>query len=398
MDGFAIRSAATVNASTKTPVQLQIVGSIAAGDDPSRILQDDGINTNISSCVEIMTGGIFPPRFDACVKVEDVIFCAAKGQHILITNPVAPNTNKRLRASDIPKHDMLLKAGEIIRLSHILPLASAGLTLVSVAPKPRVGVLSTGKELVQRSDVSAHDVNGPYLTAATNSAGAKAKFLGVIDDEPGELHQKLHEVVSAAEEGYDVVVTSGAVSMGRHDHVRDVLEKMGAEIIFHGLAIRPGHPVLFALLPAPESGMKTAFFGLPGNPGAAAACFRFLVVPYLRTLRGQEREKFIPARLVGMAAETKASNSKCSGKVLDCFRHGVLTALPGEGLGVEVSPEQSPAKLRPYKGVNCWVHFECAPGRVGASGPDTVKCYPFSPATDFPATGEEGITGQAWRE
>ncbi|KAK4459676.1 MoeA, N-terminal and linker domain-containing protein [Cladorrhinum samala] len=409
MDGFAVRSAATANASPKAPVRLRIAGSIAAGDDPSRqILQLgdghdtlDDANVGSESCVEIMTGGIFPPQFDACIKVEDVIFCPAEAQHILVTKPIAPDTNKRFRASDIPKHDILVKAGETIRLSHILPLASAGLTSVSVAPRPRVGILSTGKELVQRSrDTGQHDVNGPYLTAAATSAGAKAKFLGVIDDEPEELHEKLHDAVSpGAEERYDVVITSGAVSKGRHDHVRDVLEKMGAEIIFHGLAIRPGHPVLFALLKAPDSDARTAFFGLPGNPGAAAACFRFLVVPYLRTLRGQEREKFIPARLVGMAAEgTMASNSKCAGKVMDCFRHGVLSALPGEGLGVEVSPEQSPAKLRPYKSVNCWVHFEYGPGRAGVSGADMVKCYPFSPATDFPATEEEGITGEAWRE
>ncbi|KAK4159957.1 MoeA, N-terminal and linker domain-containing protein [Cladorrhinum sp. PSN259] len=400
MDGFAIRSAATVNASTKAPVCFQIVGTVAAGDGPDQIPkhlhqhQDHRDSDSISisqPCVEIMTGGIFPPEFDACVKLEDVIFCPhseeQRLQMILVTNPVALNANKRFSGNDIPKGDVLLKAGETIQLSHILPLASAGLTSVSVSLEPRVGIFSTGKELLERS--CAHvDVNGPYLTAATHTAGARGKFLGVIDDEPGELCQRLQDAAAAeGHEGYDVIITSGAVSKGRHDHIRDVLEKMGAEILFHGVAIRPGHPVLFALLAAPSSGRRIAFFGLPGNPGAAAACFRFLVVPYLRTLRGQEREKFIPASLVGVAAEA-IKISKCAGKVMDCFKHGVLSALPGGGLCVEVSPEQSPAKLRPYKDVNCWVHFECQLGKVGESGSDIVKCYPISPAINLPAAGE----------
>ncbi|KAK4201322.1 MoeA, N-terminal and linker domain-containing protein [Triangularia verruculosa] len=372
MDGYAIRSAATKAASPDTPVMFQIKGTIAAGDDLSQVLEDLD-NTNLEVCVEIMTGGIFPPQFDACVKLEDVTI--HQGQ-ILVTKPLPPNTNKRLAGSDIPRGSTVLKAGEVIQLPHILPLASTGFTSVTVARQDRVGVFSTGKELLQGR---ANDINGPYLTAAAKDAGANVDFLGIIGDEPAELHRRLAEVV---DEGYDVVITSGAVSKGRYDHIRDVLEKMGAEILFHGLAIRPGHPVLLAFLTA-STGRKVAFFGLPGNPGAAATYFRFLVVPYLRRLRGQERERFMPATLMNSSAQASKAKPQVSCKALDCFRHGVLSVFPDGRLGVEVSLEQSPAKLAPYRKANCWVHFESQHGDFEPSELEIVKCYPFSPPANL---------------
>ncbi|KAK4172532.1 MoeA, N-terminal and linker domain-containing protein [Triangularia setosa] len=360
MDGFAILSTATQNASLETPVRFfQIKGTIAAGDDledhdvPQQLADhknNNNNNNNTEPCtVEIMTGGIFPPQFDACVKLEDVTICQ---QHVLVTKPIPPNRNKRPAGSDMPRGFTVLKAGDTVHLSHIMPLASAGYTSATV-------------ELLRER---AHDINGP-------KAGAEPCFLGVVDDDPGKIHRNLEKAV-VAQDGceYDAIITSGAVSKGRYDHVCKVLEKMDAEILFHGLAIRPGHP--------------KAFFGLPGgNLGAAAACFGFLVVPYLRRLRGRERERFIPATLMRTSAEPVMKTKSSCEAPLDCFRHGVLSVLSDGRLGVEVSPEQSPAKLAPYVEVNCWVHFGRQRGDSMASESDSVQCYPFSPATGSNAAG-----------
>jgi len=377
MDGYAIRSQVTVTAGFKRPVKFRIVGRIAAGDDPDNLALDSADmsdNDEAKVCVEIMTGAVFPAGYDACVKMEDTILHEefGPGQHhhqsISVSKPVPHGANRRLAGFDMQRGQTILREGETLRLAHVLPLASAGFTSVSLVRPPRVGILSTGKELLR---AGCSDINGPYLVAATTALGALPDFLGIVDDNMAQLELCLHEAGFAGN-GYDVIVSSGAVSKGRFDFVRAVLDRMGAEVVFHGLAIRPGHPVLFALLrPACGSGSRIPFFGLPGNPGAAAACFHFLVVPYLRAMQGQPREQPRAARLVNPPKVIRSG--------LDYFQHGALLVGAGGELAVELSRDQSPAKLGPFVSANCWVHLN---GRTGGDGvehaPEIVDCYTFS--------------------
>lgn len=375
MDGYAIRSQATTAASLENPAVFRIHGTVAAGDDPRHLVAvPDG--DGVEPCVEIMTGGIFPdgaPEFDACVKVEDTLLATARGRgcerYVLVTKPVNPNANRRFAGNDIGKGDVIVRRGESIRLSHLMPLASVGFESAPVLRKLRVGVFSTGKELV-RGKGGAADVNGPYLTAALRGMAVDADFLGTLDDDPATLQYHLQREADSAL--YDVILTSGAVSVGKFDFVRQVLDRMSAEIVFHGLAIRPGHPVLFALVPSADR--KTAFFGLPGNPGAAAACFRFLVVPYLRSTQGQGLEQAEMARLRRSPDHNRHKNMG-PGHELDSFRHGVLEAINGE-LVVEATEQQSPAKLWPFIRANSWIHVE-RDRELEEAG--LVKCYPISP-------------------
>ncbi|KAK4111707.1 hypothetical protein N656DRAFT_693226, partial [Canariomyces notabilis] len=360
MDGYAIHSHTTANASPVTPVLFRVQGSLAAGDDP-RSISWPTPNTvdemELNSCVEIMTGAIFPDRastgkpYDACVRVEDAKIVDTPlhggGRTIAVSHPVTPGVNKRLAGNDIREGDVMVRKGQVIRPAHILALAAVGIQSIPVVPKLRVAIVSTGRELINGKGATK-DANGPYLTVAIREMGADADFVGIIGDDPTALQDHVQNLVDSGL--YDLILTSGAVSKGRFDHVRAVLDKTKAEIIFHGLAIRPGHPVLFALLPE-KKGRRIPLFGLPGNPGAAAACFRLLTVPYLRAVQGQPMEQPIRAVL----------QSECARKTThpppgtDWFRHGTLSASSTGQLTVHPTPEQSPAKLGPFLSANCWI-------------------------------------------
>lgn len=386
MDGYAIRSEATACASAETPVVFRVEGTLAAGDDPKELIKsatdEDG---EAEPCVEIMTGAIFPgggpsgKAYDTCVKIEDTVVVTVdrpaqgcSGKHILVTKPVPSNANKRPANSDIRNGALIIRQGVVLRASHIISLAAVGFESVPVVPKPRLAILSTGMELLNGNGAT-RDANGPYLTTAAREMGLHADFHGVVDDNAASLQSKVRDVSESGR--YDLVITSGAVSKGKFDYVRQVLDQLNAEIVFHGLAIRPGHPVLFALIPA-KGGRKTAFFGLPGNPGAAAACFRFLTVPYLRALQGQAIEQPIRARLCPHPDACKPNAIQQT----DCFRHGLLTATPDGQLTVQPSPDQSPSKVGAFLTANCWIHLRPTSSQdpTAAAPTPVVDCYPLS--------------------
>ncbi|KNA98441.1 hypothetical protein FOXG_02794 [Fusarium oxysporum f. sp. lycopersici 4287] len=362
MDGYAICSASTRLASAEHPAFFCVKGTIAAGDDsltlPSRHTRDGP-----EPSFEIMTGGRFPQGelgevFDACVKVEDTIRIAAKepglGTCIAISKPIPRYANRRFAGGDIQKGDLVMKKGVTIGTSHIMPLAS-------------VGIKTTQSHI--------RDVNGVYLTAASKEAGADATFGGSITDEVDALVQTIKDRLGSS--AVDIMITSGGVSVGKFDHVRQALETLGATIVFHGVAVRPGHPVLFALLPSAWG--EVAFFGLPGNPGAAAACFKFLTVPYISHLLGQEPEKPVLARLenlqLGSSSRKSIMDAPNRGLNCDRFRPGVLQMTGGEGLTVhEAAGVLGPSKMAPFVQANCWIHIKA---NEAIETGQMVYCYPM---------------------
>ncbi|KAF5700145.1 molybdopterin biosynthesis moeA [Fusarium mundagurra] len=380
MDGYAICSESTRLASAEHPVFFCVTGTIAAGDDsltlPSRQLSDGP-----EPCFEIMTGGRFPEGvlgevFDACVKVEETVRIVTKdpgiGPCIAISKPVPRYANRRFAGEDIQKGDLVIKQGITIRASHIMPLASVGIETIRVQKKPRVSIWSTGNELTsQKSHIK--DVNGVYLTVASKEAVADATFGGSITDEVYALVQTIKDRLESS--AVDILITSGGVSVGKFDHVRQALEALGATIVFHGVAIRPGHPVLFALLHSAWG--EVAFFGLPGNPGAAAACFKFLTIPYMRYLLGQEPEKPVLARLedlqLGSSSRKSIMDAPNRGLNYDRFRPGVLQMKDSEVLTVhEAAGGFGPAKMTPFVQANCWIHITA--NEIIEAG-QIVSCY-----------------------
>ena len=391
MHGFLIDSEVTRNATPTSPVAFKVVGTIIPGVQPPKFI--DNCQRSERICLEIMTGGRFPPngsqlsKLDACVPLEQVSLSSTliSGTEttiktIIITKPIHSGAHRRRADNDIARGESLVERGQRIASTHIMPIASVGLQTLPVFTKPRIGIWTTGSEFALADSAAAPDVNGPYLTTACNEVGADTRHLGYLAD---DLKALCFGLGDTADEGdFDVLITTGAVSVGKFDYVRDALGSLSAEILFHGVSIRPGHPVLFAILPSKNHHKPIAFFGLPGNPGAAATCFRFLVVPYLRRLLDMPVEESIRALTQKYSDDNAHVNENhviFRGKGgTDCFVPGHLVATSSGRNHVQVRSKTIPAKLEPFISSNCWVHVQ--------SGHDVlenqiVDCYPTSLAS-----------------
>lgn len=342
-----------------------------------------------------MTGGQFPDEegdlteLDACVPVECVsVFASVESKTgqatktIVITHAVPPGAHRRVKGSDLALNQPLVLAGQRILSSHLLPLLSAGIETMSVVARPRVGIWSTGNEFVSDASNARTDINGPYLTALCRNFDADPVFLGYLDDTKEDLAR---EIKNTAETGnFDILVTTGAVSAGKFDFVRPALISCGADIVFHGVDIRPGHPMLFAYLPSNRSADAIAFFGLPGNPGASAACFRFLLVPFLRQMQLRDPERPVLAQATRQGKECRdqeiyrGSAIFSSRKLNDCFLLGHLTSTSDGRNVVEVCTEVSSAKLKPFISANCWVHVYPSCSLLDG---EMAECYPLTPVS-----------------
>jgi molybdopterin molybdotransferase len=381
MDGYAISSKATVDASPEKPVEFAVMGTIGAGDGPIALSNEP--KDEVWPCVEIMTGAQFPEStsetsFDACVKIEDTISLGSfisrpdskTYSRVAVRKPLSWYANRRLAGGDLRKHDIILSSGDVIGARHIMALASAGIIKVAVRRKLRVAVWSTGNELSEgndknRGDSQIFNSNGPYLIAALKELGVDAEYKGILQDDRSSLEAALS---SSGAESWDLIITTGAVSKGKFDFIVPALEELRADIHFHGVAIRPGHPILFAT--TKHDTRTTPVFGLPGNPIATAACFRFLVVPFLRYMLGQAPERYETAQLL------VSGSSFPSPGHLDCFRHGMVSSDEHGRRLVVMSSNQSPAVVSQFAASNCWVHIPNA--RTTELNGSMVACYPHN--------------------
>ncbi|KAK5987454.1 Molybdopterin molybdenumtransferase-like protein [Cladobotryum mycophilum] len=361
-DGYAIHSESTRWASPRSPVFFKVY-------DPDLA----NVHNGEEICIEIMAGARFPEPYghqllDACVKFEDV--AKAKGPDgyywIAITKSVPSNANRRFAGEDIRVGELLLKAGHVVSSSHLLPLASVGIQGIRVVRRPRIAIWSTGAELLSENNYHARDVNGLFLTTCSREAGATATFLGVLGDNVESMAHAF-SMLTKESQTPDVLITTGGVSAGKFDFVPKALCMTGAQIMFHGIAMRPGHPILFALLPS--SCGEIAFFGLPGSPGAAAACFRLLVVPYLRYLLGQEPECPVYARLDCPNYFVHPAQDQ------ERFRLGIVQrTADGKSFVKEVEKHRGSTHLSPFLHANCWMRFKRQQRHVKG---DDMECFPL---------------------
>lgn len=262
MDGFAVRAA-------DTPGTLPVVFRIAAGSPSARSLAP-------GEAMGIATGGTVPDGADAVIPLEYVV---AHGNDLEIPAAARPGDHIRPRGGDVRAGDAVVEAGIRLGPAQLGALAAAGVTGVTCARRPRVAVLATGSELRAPGEPlgpgQIYESNGALLQAALASAGALVERLASVEDEP-EAHR------AALERGlaYDVLVTSGGVSVGPHDLVRGIERELGVEEVFWGVAVKPGKPVAFGVRDA------TLVFGLPGNPVSALVGCELFVRPALLALQG----------------------------------------------------------------------------------------------------------------
>lgn len=356
MDGFALRWHESVAAGRVLPV----LAEQAAGEGATR--QADG------AC-SIMTGAQIPDGLDTVVPVEDCTVLArdAHGLALTIALSAAPRLGQHVRhaGEDVTRGERVLEAGTRLGDEALMVLRGVGIADVVVHRRPRLALACTGRELVDTdgADLAPGQIantNGPYLEGLFAEAGAEVVECLTIPDEPCLLAKHF---LRWLDEGIELVVTTGAVSMGRYDFVPEVLRDLGAELRFHKLKMRPGKPLLFA------SAGRSLVFGLPGNPVSSAVGARFFVDAALRALQGRSAEcpLFLP-----LAAETR----KKAG-----FRM-IQKAVPVLGtdgrLAVHLLKGQESFKTSPLLASRAWVVLPEEATLLPAGTP--VPVFPLRPA------------------
>jgi molybdopterin molybdotransferase len=273
MDGYAVRSSDVAAASEQSPVVMPVIGDIAAGTTTAYSVQP-------GLCVRIMTGAPMPPGADAVVPVESSDGGVAQ---VAITAPAPVGQHVRPAGGDAAAGAEVLARGAHLGATQVGLLAAVGRDRVRVRPRPRVVVLSTGSELVDPGSPLSYgkiyDSNSTLLTAAAREAGAIAFRVGIVPDDPGLLLNTLEDQLIRA----DAIVTSGGVSVGAYDVVKEVLTRVGS-VQFDKVAMQPGMPQGFGTI-GPDG---TPFFGLPGNPVSSYVSFEVFVRPALRRMIGVE--------------------------------------------------------------------------------------------------------------
>ena len=317
MDGYAVVASDVAGASETSPVTLSVVGDISAGDPDAH-----GIRAGL--CARIMTGAPVPAGADAIIPVEWTDGGTVK---VAIRRSSLAGKYIRRHGEDVTSGQVVLEAGTRLGAAQIGMLAAVGKARVLVRPRPRVVVLSTGSELVEPGRPvgpgQIWDSNGYALTAAATEAGAVGYRQGVVDDDPRRVLDVIEEQLGFA----DLVITSGGVSMGARDVVKEVLSGVGT-MRFDQVAMRPGKPQGFGMLDG-----RTPVFTLPGNPVSAYVSFQLFVRPALLALQG------LPPELPTVVARVTEPASSPEG--LRHFLRGDLTYRDGEYLVAPASAQGS---------------------------------------------------------
>jgi molybdopterin molybdotransferase len=275
MDGFAVRAA-------DTPGRLPVVDRSAAGRPAGRPLRP-------GEAIGIATGGVLPDGADAVVPIERV---EATGDEIEVDEAVRLGANVRPRGGDVRAGDVVVQAGVRLGPAQIGALAASGVDVVTCSERPRVAVLTTGTELRRPgqplSPGEIYESNGPMLEVLLTGVGAVVELFDPVEDD-----ESAHREAIVRGLRFDVLVTSGGVSVGPHDLVRRIEAELGVEEVFWGVSVKPGKPLSFGV----ED--ETLVFGLPGNPVSSLVSSVLFVLPALRALQGERdaRPRYEPARL-----------------------------------------------------------------------------------------------------
>ncbi|RUM61008.1 MAG: molybdopterin molybdenumtransferase MoeA [Persephonella sp.] len=276
MDGFAVRYEDIKGASENTPKVLEIVGEAKAGGNPPKVEK--------GKASYIFTGGLIPEGADTVIQKE---LTKVEGNKVFIFKELKKGANIRRQGEDYKKGDILIKRGKKLRPSEIGILASVNKGSVYVYQSPRVCILTTGDEILDIcepiiSDAQIRTSNTYSLYAQVLEAGGIPVIGGFVKDNPEDIREKLLNAKNC-----DVLITSGGVSMGEYDLIKDfVQEVLNVEIIFWKVAQKPGKPLVFGVW---GENREKLFFGLPGNPVASMVVFENLVKPALRKMRGETK-------------------------------------------------------------------------------------------------------------
>jgi molybdopterin molybdotransferase len=270
VDGYAVRSTDLAGADRR----LRLGETILAGQVPTRPL-------GLREAAAIMTGAPLPPESDAVVMQERTQ--QTEGEVVVVDPDVRPGRNLLSKGRICRSGEVVLPAGVLLTPAGLAVLASVGRTCVSVVPRPRLAIVSTGDELVEPDQMPGpgqiRNSNAVMLEAMAMESGAFARNLPIAPDEPAELQRLLRLGLE-----FDLLLITGGVSVGQRDLVPMVLEQLGVRRVFHKIALKPGKPIWFGIGPERGDGPGTLVFGLPGNPVSGLVGFLLFVKPALHLL------------------------------------------------------------------------------------------------------------------
>jgi molybdopterin molybdotransferase len=319
VDGYAVRHR-DLAASGET--KLKVVGRLTAGKSSEPIAPNQAIR--------IFTGAPMPADADTVFMQEDV---QVDGDTVILPPGLKLGSNRRLAGEDVKKGAIVLPAGRRLAAQDIALAAGIGLTKLKVRRRVRVALFSTGDEIVEpgaaRADAATYDANRYLLGGMLERLGAAVTDLGIIRDDPASLAKAIGD----AAKSHDLVLTSGGVSTGEADYVRDAVEKVG-KLVFWRVAIKPGRPVAMGVIGG------AAFMGLPGNPVAAFVTFARVVRPLLLRLAGAQPEPLtaLPVKL-SFPYKKKSGRREYVRVALRRTADGTIEAVkhPQDGAGVITS-------------------------------------------------------------
>ncbi len=348
MDGYAIRSSDIANDGTKT---FTLIGTAWAG----RPFEG---NVNENECVRIMTGAAIPNNADTVVMQEHV---KADDENILIDSHQSSNQNVRQAGEDIAINDLVFTPGKYMHPADIGLIASLGIGEVKVFRKLRVAFFSTGDELVSIGTPlkvgQIYDSNRYTLWSMLTRLGVEINDLGVVRDTPEEVEAAFNN----ASKNSDVVITSGGVSVGDADFVKETLEKLG-EVNFWKVAMKPGRPLAFGKI------NNAFFFGLPGNPVSVMVTFYIFVQAALEKMMGHE-----PKPRIQLKAISRSDLRKRPGRVE--YQRGTYTLNKNDEYEVTKTGEQGSGILRSMSDANCFIYLPMESN--GTVKGDLVEIWPF---------------------
>ena len=345
MDGFALRAEDTVGASADSPVELPIAGELKAGACP------EAATPGFGRALRVATGALTPPPLDTVVPLESADLIERPSATVLrFLKPVEQGRNLRMEGEEYSAGAAFDFTGERLRAGHVALLSAAGISGLRVREPPPLGLLTTGDEVRPPGAALAPgevaNVNAAWMAAWCAERRVPVAYSRHVRDDPGDLARRFQD---ARQSGARVLASSGSASAGRRDVLRQALKELGARIIFHGVAMRPGKPALFALL---DDG--TPVFGLPGNPLATAAGMRFLVWPGIRAILAMKPEK--PQRKpLAHPIDLREGHT-----------HFLLAHSSADSEALKLAHPQRPGQAGALAAASCWLRLAGGRHKAGA--------------------------------
>ena len=356
-DGFAINSKETNKLNKDNSQNFKILKTISAGDNPklNRI--------NKFEVVEVMTGALIPKFFDTIIPIEKINFYPNNKdkKYIVINEKIKKKLHIRYVGSDYKKKDLIIKKGTIIQPSHILAFKTLGIISIKVKRRPNILFFSTGNEISNNKNIvnwKVRNSNSYYIKSLSNNFLFNFIDGGILRDKDEKLFKK--KIDKCIKSKIDIIITSGAVSAGKHDFVPSIVKKFILSNFFKGVFIRPGKPILFAKFKNTEK----AIFGLPGNPISSSACFRFFVYPYLLNILGAKSEKPFKAKLKNQYFKSK--------KIIRFLKARLTSTIDGK-LEIQVLKGQESFRIKSFVESNVWGLFK--DGQSTFKKGELIDCY-----------------------